>query len=68
MATANFLTLEQVAKELAVPRVRIWRLVMSGQLPAINLADNDKVRPIFRVDRSDLDAFLQLRKTEVRNV
>ena len=68
MATANFLTLEQVAKELAVPRVRIWRLVTSGQLPAINLADNDKVRPIFRVDRADLEAFLQLRKTEVRNV
>ena len=68
MATAKFLTLEDVAIELAVSRERIWKLIRCGQLPAVNLANNPASKPTYRVSRADLEAFIQMRKTEVRNV
>lgn len=53
----NFMTLEDVAELLGVNYQLIYRLVRSGELPAIRLGR------VYRVTQSDLDTYLTAQKT-----
>lgn len=53
MSARKFLTLEQVAEQLAVEYQLVYRLVRSGSLPAM------KVGRIYRVDEKHLEAFIE---------
>ena len=53
----EYLSLEEVADLLGVNYQLIYRLVRSGELPAIRLGR------VYRVDRTDLDAYLESTKT-----
>ena len=52
-----FLTLEEVADLLGVNYQLIYRLVRSGELPAVRLGR------IYRIERADLEAYLARSKT-----
>jgi len=56
-ASKEYLSLEEVAKLLGVNYQLIYRLVRSGELPAIRLGR------VYRVDRKDLDTYLESAKT-----
>lgn len=56
----NLMTVDEAAKELRVNPRKIYQLIQSGELIAANIGTED--RKIFRIARSDLDAFLQSRK------
>lgn len=53
----KFMTLEDVAELLGVNYQLIYRLVRSGELPAIRLGR------VYRVTKEDLTAYLQKQKT-----
>ncbi|MCX7591794.1 MAG: helix-turn-helix domain-containing protein [Kiritimatiellae bacterium] len=55
--TKKYLSLEEVAKLLSVDYQLIYRLVRSGELPAI------RVGRVYRIDHADLDAYLTRNKT-----
>ena len=52
-----FLSLEEVAEHLGVTYQLIYRLVRSGELPAV------RVGRVYRVRREDLDGYLQRNAT-----
>lgn len=54
---SKFLSVEEVAGILGVDYQLIYRLVRAGELPAV------RVGRVYRIDRSDLDAFVAARKT-----
>lgn len=56
----NYLALEDVADMLGVNYQLIYRLVRSGELPAIKLGR------IYRVTQEDLDAYLESKKTSAK--
>lgn len=56
------LTVDEVAKELRVNPRKIYQLIQSGELIAANIGTED--RKIFRIARSDLNAFLQSRRNQ----
>ena len=51
--TPTLLTAQQAAQFLAVSERTIWNLVKDGRLPAVRFGR------ILRIDRADLDAFIQ---------
>lgn len=53
--TARFLTLADVAEELAISAVQARALVTSGELPAIQLGG----RKVWRVEKSVLEEYIQ---------
>ena len=57
----KFLTPPQVAEYLGVSHIKILRFIISGELPAIDLASNRGGRPRWHVSREDLDDFLKRR-------
>ena len=57
MATEEYMSLEDVADMLGVTYQLIYRLVRSGELPAVRLGK------LYRVSRSDLDAYLERSKS-----
>jgi excisionase family DNA binding protein len=58
----RFLTLEDVATYLNVSVPQAYALVRSGDLPAIKIGG----RGIWRVDRRQLDAFIERKHEETR--
>ncbi len=60
MSDEQLLTVEQVAKQMQVhvETVRVW--IRRGELIAINIGNE------YRITRSDLDDFLERRKTDKR--
>lgn len=56
----EFLSLEEVADKLGVTYQLIYRLVRSGELPAVRLGK------LYRVASADLDAYLQTSRTNVQ--
>lgn len=54
----EYLSLEEVADEMGVTYQLIYRLVRSGELPAARLGK------LYRVSRTDLNAFLERSKRE----
>ena len=56
MSSEEYKSLEEVADMLGVTYQLIYRLVRSGELPAVRLGK------LYRVSRSDLDAYLERSK------
>lgn len=56
MSSEEYKSLEEVAEMLGVTYQLIYRLVRSGELPAVRLGK------LYRVSRSDLDAYLERSK------
>jgi excisionase family DNA binding protein len=59
---SRFLTLEDVATYLNVSVPQAYALVRSGDLPAIKIGG----RGVWRVDRRQLDAFIERKHDETR--
>lgn len=51
MGKGDEMVLSEVARELSVSNVSVWRYIQAGRLRA------RKVGPIYVVDRADLEAF-----------
>lgn len=62
ITTPRFLTLEDVATYLNISVAQAYALVRSGDLPAIKIGG----RGIWRVDRAQLDAFVDRLHDETR--
>ncbi|GAC1388943.1 MAG: hypothetical protein NVS4B11_04520 [Ktedonobacteraceae bacterium] len=56
----DLMTVDEVAKELRVNSRKVYQLVQSGELVAANIGTGE--RKIFRIARSDLEAFLLSRR------
>lgn len=56
----DLMTVDEVAKELRVNSRKVYQFVQSGELVAANIGTGE--RKIFRIARSDLEAFLQSRR------
>ena len=56
----RFLTLDQVAEELATSRAQAYALVRSRELPAIKLGGRGQ----WRVERTELELYIQRRYTD----
>lgn len=60
----KLLSIAEVSKSLGTNENKILNLIRSGELPAINVAQNGNgKRPRWRIADTDLDAFLESRKT-----
>lgn len=59
----RFYTLEQTARYLNVSKPQVYALVRSGELPAIKLGG----RGVWRVDRRQLDVYIERLLEETRN-
>ena len=57
---ARFLTLDDVAEELATSRAQVYALVRSGDLPAIKLGGRGQ----WRVERSRLEEWVERQHRE----
>lgn len=56
----DLMTVDEVARELRVNARKVYQFIQSGELVASNIGTQD--RKIFRIHRSDFEAFLQSRK------
>jgi excisionase family DNA binding protein len=56
----DLMTVDEVAKMLRVNARKVYQLIQSGELAAMNIGTTE--RRIFRINRSDLEAFLQSRR------
>jgi len=54
MAAARFLTMEEVAQELAVTESQVYHMVRSGELPAIKIGGRGQ----WRIERARLEAYI----------
>jgi excisionase family DNA binding protein len=57
-AKARFLTVQEVAELMRVSSMTIYRLINSGELPAVRVGRSFRVRDV------DVDAYLESRYTE----
>lgn len=58
--SARFLTLEEVADELAVTKTQVYTMVRDGELPAIKIGKKGH----WRVERTKLEEYIEARYTE----
>lgn len=56
----SLMTVDEVARELRVSARKIYQFIQNGELIATNVGTEG--RKIFRIARSDFDAFLQSRR------
>lgn len=56
----SLMTVDEVARELRVSARKVYQFIQSGELIAMNIGTED--RKIFRITRSDFDAFLRSRR------
>ena len=61
--TNDLMTVDEVAKELRVSARKVYQLIQSGDLPAMNIGAGD--RKIFRIERADYEAFLKSRRQKL---
>jgi excisionase family DNA binding protein len=60
----KLMSIAEVSRSLGTNENKILGLIRSGELSAINVAQNGNgKRPRWRISTSDLDAFLESRKT-----
>ena len=60
----KLMSIAEVSRSLGTNENKILGLIRSGELSAINVAQNGNgKRPRWRISDSDLDAFLESRKT-----
>lgn len=56
----NLLTVDEIARELRVNARKVYQFIQSGELIATNIGTEN--RKIFRIARSDFEAFLLSRR------
>ncbi len=54
----------QAMSLLGVGQSRLWRLIVSGELEAFNVATKDEPRPVYRITWQALNAFIAKRKVK----
>jgi excisionase family DNA binding protein len=59
---ARFLTMQEVADELAVSQNQIYHMVRSGELPAIKIGGRGQ----WRIERSKLEEYISQKYLETR--
>ena len=59
MAVTDLLTVAEVAERLRVSTMTVYRLIQRDELPALRIGRS------YRIDRSDLDAYLAAQATDV---
>jgi excisionase family DNA binding protein len=59
---ARFLTMQEVADELAVSQNQIYHMVRSGELPAIKIGGRGQ----WRIERSKLEEYIAQKYHETR--
>lgn len=52
-AERNWLTVQETARELGIPRTRAYELIQRGELPAVRIGERS-----IRVNRAELERFL----------
>lgn len=57
-ANARFLTVQEVAEQLRVSSMTVYRLIKSGEIPAVRVGRS------FRVREPDVDRYLEARFTQ----
>ena len=57
-ATARFLTVQEVADLMRVSTMTVYRIIKSGELPAVRVGRSFRVRDV------DVDAYLESRYTQ----
>ena len=57
-ATARFLTVQEVADLMRVSTMTVYRIIKSGELPAVRVGRSFRVRDV------DVDGYLQSRYTQ----
>ena len=58
---SDWLTVEEIAKELKISKSIVYRLIRNGQLEAINIAENSSKiasRGLYRIHRIDFDKYI----------
>ena len=60
---ARFLTMQDVADELAVSVSQVYHMVRSGELPAIKIGGRGQ----WRVEATELEAYIQRMYAETRS-
>lgn len=58
--TARFMTMQDVADELAVSLSQVYHMVRSGELPAIKVGGRGQ----WRIERARLEAYIEGKYTE----
>jgi hypothetical protein len=59
----EFASPNALARHVGIDRVRILRWIRACKLPALNMASDDSPRALYKVARSDWEAFIASRKT-----
>lgn len=59
-AMARFLTLDEVAEELAITRTQIYTMVRNGEIPAIRIGR----KAHWRIERARLEEYIQAKYAE----
>jgi excisionase family DNA binding protein len=57
---ARFMTLDEVAEELAVTKTQVYAMVRDGELPAIKIGKKGH----WRVERSKLEEYIEAKYAE----
>jgi excisionase family DNA binding protein len=63
--TSEWLTVEDIAKELKISKSIVYRLIRNGELEAVNIVEtNGKIaqRGHYRIERSSLNQYLESKK------
>lgn len=64
----NWLTVEEVAKELRISRSIVYRLIRNGELEAVNIVEADgrcALKGHYRIERKNLQNYLDSKKTSL---
>lgn len=68
ISKSDWLTVEQIAKELRISKNVVYRLIRNGELGAINIVDTNghiAQRGHYRVNRTDLQKYISSKRVKV---
>ncbi|MHC4071323.1 MAG: helix-turn-helix domain-containing protein [Planctomycetota bacterium] len=66
-STSDWLTVEEIAKELRISKNVIYRLIRNGELEALNIVDTNghiAQRGHYRINRADLNRYIADKKVK----
>ena len=65
--SSDWLTVDDIAKELRISKSIVYRLIRQGELQAVNIAVNENgtaIKGHYRVKKSALDQYLESKKVK----
>ena len=66
-STSDWLTVEDIAKELKISKNVVYRLIRNGELEAVNIVDTNghiAQRGHYRINRADLKKYIAAKKVK----